>query len=73
MSDADAISYLNRMVVSVIYNESFRTQLSELSSPLHHPRQLRGVASGAPRHTGTRCADHKVCHRLVVQCRMHAI
>ena len=50
MSDAGAISYLNRMTVHIIGVESLTTQLSELSTPPHHPEWARAgaCARGAP-------------------------
>ena len=44
MSDADAISYLDKTNVHVISNDSLRTQLLELSTPLHHPKWHRAGA-----------------------------
>ena len=50
MSDAEAISYLNKTTVPVIGNDSLRTQLSELSRALHHPKWPRAGACSVPRH-----------------------
>ena len=52
VSDAGAVSYLNRMTVPVIGNESFTTLLLELSRPLHHPKWQRVNACGVPRRIG---------------------
>ena len=46
MSDADDISYLNRMTVPVIGTEPFRTQVLHLSRPSHHLK-ARVPARGA--------------------------
>ena len=46
MSDADGISYPNRITAPVIGNEPLRTQVSHLSRPSHHLK-ARVPARGA--------------------------
>ena len=61
MSDADAISYLNRTIIPTIGDESLRIPISELSGPPHQPKWPRASACGAPRCNGTRCVKHEAC------------